>query len=247
MSITYPQLGKTLYPDSLDINAPTADTERVGTYWEINLDNIHYVLADDVTALQDAVIAIQNVLGIEPQGASTDIKTRIDDIDTELSTHEHDLRYGGATWSGATIVGHLHNGEAGQPSKIGLSTQVQGWLPRSNINLTYNAPGGLTGEHIMVSTTTNMSIRDALNGKLGTDDDLIFNKFVQATNFISTTSGNPPLTVNSTQWVENLNVDMLDGKDATDFVLNNGATRITVGPTPPENPVHNELWLETGA
>ena len=60
-------MGESKYPGSLDTDA---EIQRVD-------DNITEIGGDAINALRDAVFAIEKTLGTNPQGSSTDLKTRI--------------------------------------------------------------------------------------------------------------------------------------------------------------------------
>lgn len=201
-------------------------------------DNIDYVLADHVNLLQDAMDAVQTVLGTDPHGSATDIKTRITDVETDISTHktgtDHDSRYGGTAWdTSQTMVGHTHTGGTGKPAKINLADHVTGTLIRDNILLTYNATGALRGSDIALSGTVSTSITTALDGKLATTGGTLTGNLT-APRFISNISqGTSPLQVTSATMVSNLNANFIMGR------------RVYVQNTTPGTASANDIWIDT--
>lgn len=128
-------------------------------------------MAEHVNALADAVMAIQRVLGINPQldvdGRSNTEGTVSGRIDLLEDPDRYDSRYGGEGWIlSQTLIGHTHTHENGHPSKILLtdSSEIQGLLPKANIDLTTDT--GLTGDDIAVGKKISTKIADAVADKL---------------------------------------------------------------------------------
>lgn len=162
---TYPDLNMTHYPDKID-------TRVAGAGYNPNLKGFEnrkdYNLAEHVNALGDAVMAVERVLGVTPylDKDGVDRSTVSARIKT-LEMVDLDPRYGGLGWNTTqTLVGHTHTGSPGGPSKISLTGEVTGVLPKANLNLNYQAAGGLTGSDISVSKEQSTTIDRSINDKL---------------------------------------------------------------------------------
>lgn len=162
---TYPDLNMTHYPDKIDARV-------VGTGFNPNLKGFEnrkdYNMAEHVNSLGDAVMAIQRVLGVTPYINNIGVdKATVSARITTLENIDLDPRYGGIGWNTTqTLVGHTHTGVAGSPSKVSLTGEVAGLLPKTNLNLTYNNAGGLTGSDISVSKEQSTTIDQSINDKL---------------------------------------------------------------------------------
>src|SRR5699024_8077774 len=104
------------------------------------------------------------------------VKERLDALETKDWFAIFDKRYGGPSWTfdedratNPTIQEHRHLGSAsgipGMPEKIVLTQEVQGKLPKANINLAKTATG-LTGADIFVDRQSQSKISAALNDKI---------------------------------------------------------------------------------
>ncbi len=240
MSKDYSVLLNTNYPAELDIDV-SLHSEREGTHWAINIDNEDYVRAGDINVLLDSMIAIQNVLGIAPQGSAEDIKERLDDLDT----HDHDLRYGGVNWdSTQTILGHVHDGDTGA-SLINLSNHVTGKLTRDFI-AKGSEEEALTSSDFIVPGT-GMTITQTLDTKLSGDSSLTLAGFIQGSQLRSTTTSISPLTVQSSTMVNNLNAELLAGEALENFVLSPNIDKIIESVDQPDlsqYPGKEILWIQ---
>lgn len=194
-------------------------------------DNIDYVLAAHVNFLQDAVDAIQIVLGINPHGVATDVKTRLDNHE---AGGDHDTRYGGLGWNSTdnkTIKGHAHDDVDSNPSKISLANHVTGTLPRQNIIL--SGTNALRGDNIELSSGNNTKITTALGQKLSTTGGTLTGNLT-APVFISNVAQNTaPLQVSSNTQVNNLNANFIMGK------------RVHVQAAAPGTATAGDIWIDT--
>ena len=210
----------TEYPGSIDIEV---GQDREGTDWEHYVDLEDYVKAKHVNILQDSILAIQNTLGTNPQGDYSTVVDRLDELRDDFEDHrfgqDHDSRYGGIGWdSNQNLVNHTHSGAEGGPARIDLSSHVSGELSKDNINLDHDSEDSLKATDITVSSTDDRTIQSALANKLSKDGGVV-DGTITADRFISSvSSGTPPFTINSDSVVDNLNVDMLDGYHADDFM-----------------------------
>ena len=179
MSIKYPIWSLTDYPDSLDksndkIRQSILDFEdRTG---ETNPE-LYYVLSEDVKVLQQAVFALEETLGVNPQSSFDTIDERISSIE---DYEDLDDRYGGSTWralyvansnnpanpAAPTIMGHLHDGSSNGAPKIDLSLHATGTLNKSRINLDRTNVEGITGADIALNPETDQTIASKFNDKL---------------------------------------------------------------------------------
>ncbi len=170
---TYPTLNLTNYPDAVDtrVNNPNMAGYE-------NLKDYNY--AEHINALEDAVMAIQQALGIMPFVDNT--LTSRDTVAERIrliEVKDYDSRYGGAGWDTTqTLVGHTHSAVAGHPSQINLTSDVSGLLPKTNLNLIYNA-SGLTGADLSMSGSDSRLITDAINDKLSVTNGGIIQKALE--------------------------------------------------------------------
>ena len=243
MSELFTGLAKTLYPNDIDITAdftdkPTTDAARLNSDWDINEDNVHYIMADDVNVLLDSVLAIQKILGTMPHGAAADVKTRLTNAETALTTHktstDHDSRYGGNDWTvDQTIVGHTHVGGTGKPAKVNMVDHVTGLLRKTNMELTYNATGALTGSDIATSTSSATTVTTAISNRLPLTGGTLTGNLTAPVFVSNVSSGTAPLQVSSNTQVTNLNANFIMGR------------RVYVQDTEPVTKSANDIWIET--
>jgi len=64
------------------IYSPRAKENKSGVVYDANKKTIGYV--EDVTKLDDEIVAVETELGTDPKGVDADVKTRLDRIDGEL-------------------------------------------------------------------------------------------------------------------------------------------------------------------
>lgn len=158
---SYADYNMTHYPERVDSRSSTDSGYNENMKGFENRKD--YNIAEHVNALADAVMVMQRVLGINPQGGSTDVNNRIG----TLENRDYDSRYGGVGWSPAqTLVGHTHNGEAGGPGQISLTSEVSGQLPKGSLNLAYTSSSGLTGSDLAISNNNGTKISAAVSDKL---------------------------------------------------------------------------------
>lgn len=184
-NLVHSELPMTRYPEAIDKRGSNQTGGNENLNLHKNLED--YNMAEHVNAIADAVMAIQKTLGIAPQIATTEkdasgniikdatqlrnlmktktVKSRLDTIEDK----NYDTRYGGPNWKaedGQTLEGHKHTGKKGQPTKIDLTKEVTGLLPRQNINLAYNNVNGLTGANISINTSKPETLDSAIADKL---------------------------------------------------------------------------------
>jgi hypothetical protein len=158
--IFYPELNLTNYPDIVDTS--TNNNNMKG--YE-NLKDYNY--AEHINALADAVMAIQKVLGITPFLDKDGVdRTTVNNRMAVIEAKDYDPRYGGVGWDPSqTLIGHTHTGGTGHPAQVKLDTEVQGILPKSQLNFLYDS-GGITGADLSLSNTDARRIPDVVNDKL---------------------------------------------------------------------------------
>lgn len=168
MSDTYKSWPLTNYPDSLDVGNANIRTDILdfADRAPTTLPELYHVMAGDVKSLQQAIFAIQNVLGTMPQSAHTTVDTRIEALEdyTDL-----DIRYIGinSPQPAPTIMSHIHVGTPNGPPKIDLTNHVTGVLNKANINLLKTSPASLTAEDIYLTHNQSApSILDKFTEKL---------------------------------------------------------------------------------
>lgn len=244
-------VGNNIYPDLVLTRFPETFDERAGSKNNPNLKrwtNLKdYNMAEHVNSLQDAVMAIQRMLGelahmpAQPKDVNgnpiTDpnallnlkktstIKTRIDSLETHDWYGEFDKRYGGPTWEfdedgtvNPTIQQHRHLGSAsgipGMPEKIVLTQEVQGKLPKGNVDLS-NTSTGLTGKDILVEPTVSTKISDAINDKISETTGGTIRKDAELT----------VLGKTNTRWTREY--DSFDASTTGNAVVQDGATLLS--------------------
>ncbi|WP_243509919.1 hypothetical protein [Cytobacillus oceanisediminis] len=193
-------VGNKIYEDLIMTRFPETFDERSGSKLNANLirwTNLKdYNMAEHVNSLQDAIMAIQRMLGemaqvpakpvdvngnpvTDPAQLLSIAKTStVNDRITALETYdwysEFDKRYGGPNWkfdksktTNPTIQQHRHLGSAsaipGMPEKIVLTEEVQGKLPKANVDLSKT---GITGADLLVDPSKDTKISQSLNDKL---------------------------------------------------------------------------------
>lgn len=104
------------------------------------------------------------------------VKERIDELERFDWVTKFDKRYGGPTWKydeasnvNPTIQQHRHLGTdsdiTGMPQKISLEEEVQGLLPKDNVNLS-RGENGITGADICVDMSSSKKISESINDKI---------------------------------------------------------------------------------
>lgn len=147
----------TNFPNKID----SRDTNSSGDYkynahFEKNIDDVEYVMADDVNALQEAVMEIQKVIGAANSSDNNSLIKKINSINAASGTH------------GNAITSHVHNSNGIEgPSKINLEQHVQGKLPKANILL--GGTNGLQAEDILLKNGT--SLIELVNSKLSLEGE----------------------------------------------------------------------------
>lgn len=112
-------------------------------------------------------VALQNL------AKTNTVNDRISFLETFDWAAVFDKRYGGPTWTfdeneivNPTIQQHRHLGSAsgiiGMPEKIVLTEEVQGKLPKANVDLSKTTTG-ITGADIFVESSSNTKISEAIN------------------------------------------------------------------------------------
>lgn len=146
------------------------------------------VLASDVNALQESVIAIQRALGpgINGLDGSSRLTERLEDLESFITLidsqgrgyQDLDNRYmwGGEFPPGLTpgtlisVKYHQHSGEIGGAEKINVATDITGLLAKQNMRLGVSASGDnsgmLTAGDIYLTTAANKTILKALDEKM---------------------------------------------------------------------------------
>lgn len=176
--------GKSTYPAVIDVREPDPGYNanlRPLIDFEDRTDSSavddYTILAADIEFLQDAIMSIENELGVNPSWTDATVAARIENI---LDTTTADLRYGGSGWAGETILGHNHSG-----NKIDLTTDVTGELPAANINL--GSAGALTAELIYLTESFVTTIGDALDAKMDSSGGTISGDLIVSGSVISNT------------------------------------------------------------
>lgn len=187
----YADLGYTFYPErvdsrnGIDPNTGTQDLTKFSINEDLSLNvnyenrssnptaNDYYVLAEDINVLQDAILAIERILGQMPH-VRTDIGVNdVLNVSERIAKLEiptkYDSRFGGAGWVQGvdpTILSHTHTGGAHDCQKIELGTMTIGTLGQSRLQLNTNIADVVTAEYIPFSTFSNMSTKAAIDNKL---------------------------------------------------------------------------------
>lgn len=139
-----------------------------------------YNMAEHVNALADAVIALQRIIGANPQidfkGIDKGtVKERISAAENKDAYY--DKRYGGQNWTtalGQTILTHTHGGGLNQAPKINLSSEITGQIAKANMNLTQAT--GLTGADVFMSPSSSSTIDGAVKDKLSVSEGGVIQK-----------------------------------------------------------------------
>ena len=212
----YTDLIRTNYPMALDDRPDALKVENQNSHFKVNInfeDRVeatspldYIVLADDVNALQDAVIAVERTLGVMPQGENINysISERLNDIenfmlyDESLSSGllslDERLMWGGKrpliSGSPAPLISikqHLHSGTQGQATKIDLSSHVTGLLKKTNIDLTSNTISMLSASDIRMSTSSSQTIAEKFTEKMDKGGGTFTGNIIVQGNFTSRT------------------------------------------------------------
>jgi hypothetical protein len=220
MSTTYPDLTGTSYPDALDIALPFTAASRDATGWKNNVDGQDYVLASDVNILQDAILALQGIVGIKDidviNAETLNVISRLKKIKTDMAA------------DALALTNHAHTGEAGKPTLVSLANHVTGTLPVTNIKT--SGLGCINATNVFVgSDGSGLSISVSLSNKLdrATGGSVTGNISVTGQFISSIAIGSAPLVVTSTTLVTNLNADLLDGKQGNEYATLVGAETFT--------------------
>lgn len=220
MSTTYVNLTGTAFPDALDIASPFTAASRTATSWENNTDGNDYIYASDINILQDSILAIQGIIGAKDAAVinvdALNLMTAIKNAQTDISD--------GAT----ALLNHSHTGLAGAPSLINLASHVTGVLPAANIKTV--GAGSLNATNIFIASDgTGLAVSVALSNKLDKSTGGAVTGNISVTGQLSSSiaTGTAPLTVTSTTLVTNLNADLLDGKQGSDYATITGTEILT--------------------
>ena len=158
----------------------------------------YYVMAEDINAIQDAVIGIQRTLGLVPYGNEYDVAARLNEIErfvvmakSKLDGHmDLDSRYmWGGSWptdsnnnkaANISIKTHRHTGTFDNAQKINLSSEVTDKLSKLNIQLTSKDINMLTANDIYTTAAMTETISQSLDKKYDkTGGTISGNVFVQ--------------------------------------------------------------------
>lgn len=74
------------------VYSPRTKANKNGVVYAPEKETIGY--AEDITKLDDEVVAIETELGANPKGAKADVKTRLDDVDTAIDGKQAVLTFG---------------------------------------------------------------------------------------------------------------------------------------------------------
>jgi len=83
----------TAYPSA--VYNPRTKANKNGVVYEAEKETVGF--AEDITKLDDEVVAIETELGANPSGSNDDVATRLDDVDTEIDTKQDALNFGFST------------------------------------------------------------------------------------------------------------------------------------------------------
>lgn len=190
----YPDLVLTRFPESFDERGGSKNNPNLNRWTNLqdyNMAEHVNSLQDAVMSIQRALGELvqmpaqpKDVEGNPITDATelltikqtSTVKERIDAIETHDWYAEFDKRYGGPAWvfddeaiTNPTIQQHRHLGSSsgvqGMPEQIDLTEEVQGKLPKENMDLS-NKPTGLTGKDLLVEPTVDTKISDAINDKI---------------------------------------------------------------------------------
>lgn len=161
------------------------------------------------------------------------VRARIDALETHDWYSEFDKRYGGPTWAfdeedatNATIQQHRHLGSAsgipGMPEKIVLTQEVQGRLPKANVDLTKTATG-ITGSDIYVEATSSSKVADAINDKISETTGGTIKQTAEL-NVLGKTNTRWTREFDSTDASSTGNTAVADGKTLLNKAIESGAT-----------------------
>lgn len=178
----YTDLNMTFYPGQVDSKTTggAGFNPNLKGFWSAGDSQLpvgqdpDYNMAEHVNALADAVIAIQRIIGANPQidfkGVDKGtVKERISAA--EDKDGYYDKRYGGQNWTpllGQTLLAHTHGGGLTQAPKIKLGTEVTGKISKANMDLSQAT--GVTGADLFMSTSSSSTIDGAVNDKLSVSE-----------------------------------------------------------------------------
>ena len=134
--------------------SPRTKENKSGVVYDAGKTTIGY--AEDVTKLDDEVVAVEIELGTDPKGAKADVKTRLDDVDTAVAakmtnpmTTAGDIIKGGASG----VPERLAIGNNGQ--RLTLAAGVPAWAD-DKVSITFIIDGG--GSAITTGEKGHLSI-----------------------------------------------------------------------------------------
>lgn len=168
--------------------------------------NDYYVMAEDINALQDSMIAVQRTLGVQPYGirGSDDVAKRLDFLESfvvmsksidEDGFDNLDKKYmWGGSWpenpsnsnikaSPISIKTHRHTGDYKGAQKIDLTGEVTGNLSKNNLDLSSGSSDMLSSEDIYTSRAKTMTISRSLDSKYDKSGGVIGGSVTVSENF----------------------------------------------------------------
>ena len=77
------------------IYSPRTKANKNGVVYEAEKETVGF--AEDITKLDDEVVAVETELGANPKGAKANVVTRLDDVDTAIAAKQDELNFGFAT------------------------------------------------------------------------------------------------------------------------------------------------------
>lgn len=80
----------TAYPGG--VYSPRTKENKSGVVYDADKETVGF--AEDITKLDDEVVAIETELGANPSGESDDVADRLDDIDTDIDDKQDELDFG---------------------------------------------------------------------------------------------------------------------------------------------------------
>lgn len=159
MSLKFTDLTLTNYPNSVD------EYNSSDQYKKIFINGQDYVLAEHMNSAQQMAIAIQRILGANPQGSFATVSERIQNaVDSIPTIAQQKIDENINNTIKPMILSHKHNGTAGNASKIDLVSEVTGKLNAANINTERNNPNALKANDIYVSSGN--TVEQEINLKL---------------------------------------------------------------------------------
>lgn len=164
--MNYTDLTLTAYPNKIDARADitsisdgtntiyTSSSITNNTNLNLNDDNVDVVKANDVNILQDAVQAVERVLGVNPQGSALTVAARLTSLSSADTTLTNNYNAHSHTGNGST-----------SPGKIDLTAAVTGLLPRANIDLSYSNSSALVANDLYMNRGSNVTLAATINAK----------------------------------------------------------------------------------